>query len=273
MSDGPEKENICYICTWQRKSAGGKSMDWSGGWKELADMVWPRRCVVCGDFLDVHEKHICAQCLADMPRTYFWSWRDNPAEQILWARTYLEGVVSLFYYSRDNDYRRLLHALKYKGDIELGRWLGQSLGALMRDSYPLPDIMVPVPLHWRRKWKRGYNQAEIIAKGISEGLAGISCSAEPSAVRVPVRCDILRRMRYSTSQTRISVGSKWENVSGAFVLRDQEAATEVLAGRHVLLVDDVLTTGATVEACWNVLRVIPEIKVSYASIAFVARPA
>lgn len=247
-------------------------MDWSRGWYELADMVWPRHCGVCGEILDVHEKHVCTRCLADMPRTYFWSWRGNPAEQILWARTYLEGVVSLFYYSRDNDYRRLLHALKYKGDIALGLWLGRLLGTLMRTAYPVPDVIVPVPLHWRRKWKRGYNQAEVIARGISEGLAGISRRAASPALRVPVRRDILRRIRYSTSQTRMSVGSKWENVSGAFVLRDPEAAAEALAGRHVLLVDDVLTTGATVEACWDALRTIPGIKVSYASIAYVAKP-
>ena len=69
----------------------------TSGWRELADMIWPRKCVVCGDLLEVHERHVCSSCLADMPMTYFWSWRNNPAEQILWGRTFLEGVVSLFY--------------------------------------------------------------------------------------------------------------------------------------------------------------------------------
>ena len=226
-------------------------------------MVWPRRCGVCGGFLDTEERYVCAECLKDMPLTYFWSWRANPAEQILWARTYLEGVVSLFYYSRDNDYKELLHAVKYGGNVATGRWLGRILGEKMREAaYPLPDVIVPVPLHWRRQWKRGYNQAEVIARGISEGLSG----------DIPVLTDILRRVRYSTSQTRMSVGSKWENVSGAFVLRDPSEACQALAGRHVLLVDDVLTTGATVEACWDALRVIPDIRVSYASIAFVTKP-
>ena len=226
-------------------------------------MVWPRRCGVCGGFLDTEERYVCAECLKDMPLTYFWSWRANPAEQILWARTYLEGVVSLFYYSRDNDYKELLHAVKYGGNVATGRWLGRILGEKMREAaYPLPDVIVPVPLHWRRQWKRGYNQAEVIARGISEGLSG----------DIPVLTDILRRVRYSTSQTRMSVGSKWENVSGSFVLIDNRTAAERLSGRHVLLVDDVLTTGATVEACWDALRVIPDIRVSYASIAFVTKP-
>ena len=238
-------------------------MDWRRGWQELADMVWPRRCGVCGGFLDTEERYVCAECLKDMPLTYFWSWRANPAEQILWARTYLEGVVSLFYYSRDNDYKELLHAVKYGGNVATGRWLGRMLGEKMREAaYPLPDVIVPVPLHWRRQWKRGYNQAEVIARGISEGLSG----------DIPVLTGILRRVRYSTSQTRMSVGSKWENVSGSFVLIDNRTAAERLSGRHVLLVDDVLTTGATVEACWDALRVIPDIRVSYASIAFVTKP-
>ena len=226
-------------------------------------MVWPRRCGVCGGFLDTEERYVCAECLKDMPLTYFWSWRANPAEQILWARTYLEGVVSLFYYSRDNDYKELLHAVKYGGNVATGRWLGRILGEKMREAaYPLPDVIVPVPLHWRRQWKRGYNQAEVIARGISEGLSG----------DIPVLTDILRRVRYSTSQTRMSVGSKWENVSGSFVLIDNRTAAERLSGRHVLLVDDVLTTGATAEACWDALRVIPDVRVSYASIAFVTKP-
>ena len=226
-------------------------------------MVWPRRCGVCGGFLDTEERYVCAECLKDMPLTYFWSWRANPAEQILWARTYLEGVVSLFYYSRDNDYKELLHAVKYGGNVATGRWLGRILGEKMREAaYPRPDVIVPVPLHWRRQWKRGYNQAEVIARGISEGLSG----------DIPVLTGILRRVRYSTSQTRMSVGSKWENVSGAFVLRDPAGASRALAGRHVLLVDDVLTTGATAEACWDVLRRIPGIRISYASVAFVSRP-
>ena len=238
-------------------------MDWRRGWQELADMVWPRRCGVCGGFLDTEERYVCAECLKDMPLTYFWSWRANPAEQILWARTYLEGVVSLFYYSRDNDYKELLHAVKYGGNVATGRWLGRILGEKMREAaYPLPDVIVPVPLHWRRQWKRGYNQAEVIARGISEGLSG----------DIPVLTGILRRVRYSTSQTRMSVGSKWENVSGSFVLIDNITAAERLSGRHVLLVDDVLTTGATVEACWDALRVIPDVRVSYASIAFVTKP-
>lgn len=240
-------------------------MDWRRGCRELADMVWPRKCTVCGEFLETDEKFVCRSCLADMPRTYFWSWRDNPAERILWARTCFRSVVCLFYYSRDNGYRRLLYSLKYHGNIALARWLGRMLGAYMRSSgHMQPEYIVPVPLHWRRKWRRGYNQAEAIARGISEGLAG------ESGKQVPVLAGVLRRVRYSTSQTRMSVGCKWENVSGAFVLKDPGRASKLLAGRYVLLVDDVLTTGATAEACWDALKAVPDIKMSYASIAYVA---
>ena len=237
-----------------------ETMEWNRGWKELVDMVWPRRCAVCGEYLKVDEKFVCRACLTDMPLTYFWSWRDNPAEMILWARTYLEGVVSLFYYSRDNDYKELLHAVKYGGDVALGRWLGRMLGSYMAGYYPGPEVVVPVPVHWRRRWKRGYNQAEIIAQGLAEAMGGL-----------PVCPHALRRVGYAASQTRMSVGSKWENVRDSFSL-GSERQVRALKGRHILLVDDVLTTGATAEACYDVLRCIPGVKVSYASIAFVSRP-
>ena len=215
---------------------------------------------MCGEFLQTDERYVCAECLADMPLTYFWTWRENPAERMLWGRTYLYGVVSLFYYSYDNDYKELLHQVKYGGDVALGRWLGEMLGRYMRDSYPSPEVIVPVPLHWRRKWRRGYNQAEVIASGLAEGMDGR-----------PVVTRLLRRVKYAVSQTRMHVGNKWENVSGAFSL-NPKADLETLRGRHILLVDDVLTTGATAEACWDALRVIPDIKISYASVAFVQRP-
>lgn len=234
-------------------------MEWTRGWKELEDMVWPRKCGVCGDCLGTDERYVCAECMADMPLTYFWSWRDNPAERMLWGRTYLQGVISLFYYSYDNDYKELLHEVKYNGNIGTGHWLGWKLGQYMSGCYPKPDVMVPVPLHWRRKWKRGYNQAEIIAAGISEGLGG----------NVPVLTSLLKRCRYSSSQTGMRMGNKWENVTGAFSLSGDPAALDAVRNRHVLLVDDVLTTGATAEACWDVLKCIPGIRVSYASIAFV----
>lgn len=179
---------------------------------------------------------------------------------MLWARTYLQGVVSLFYYSRDNGYRHLLHEVKYRGNISLGIYLGRMLGRRIGESYtrPLPDMIVPVPLHWRRQWRRGYNQSEVIAKGIADGMGGCK-----------VVTGLIRRVRYSTSQTRIHVGSKWENVQDAFML-NAGIRTHDYAGRHILLVDDVLTTGATAEACYKILSLLSGVKISYASIAYVA---
>lgn len=235
-------------------------MDVSRGWSELADMVWPRKCCVCGELLEVDECYMCSGCKSDIPFTYFWSWRNNPAERMLWARTYLQGVVSLFYYSRDNGYRHLLHEVKYRGNISLGIYLGRMLGRRIGESYtrPLPDMIVPVPLHWRRQWRRGYNQSEVIAKGIADGMGGCK-----------VVTGLIRRVRYSTSQTRIHVGSKWENVQDAFML-NAGIRTHDYAGRHILLVDDVLTTGATAEACYKILSLLSGVKISYASIAYVA---
>lgn len=227
------------------------------GLVELADLVFPRECAVCGRDLAVDERHICAKCLKDMPLTYFWHWKDNPAEKHLWVRTRFERVVSLFFYSKDNQYSELLHKIKYQGNLPLGVFLGWLLGDRLRGAGFTADAIVPVPLHWYRKFRRGYNQSEIIARGLSEALGGI-----------PVRTKALIRRKYSSSQTDKSMEEKWNNVSGSFALGH---ASEVrkLAGRHIFLVDDVLTSGATAEACWNALKDIPGLRITYVTVACV----
>lgn len=235
-----------------------KGWDVRTGFKKLADMVYPRVCPVCGRELAVDERHICTECLADMPLTYFWQWKDNPAEKILWARARFERVVSLFFYSRDNGYSRLLHKVKYGGDKALGHYLGETLGSLLSRSGFRADAVVPVPLHWFRLWKRGYNQAAVISEGISDAMGGL-----------PVLSGALKRIRYSKSQTGKTMGAKWDNVSGAFAL-GKKSVCRRLEGLHVLLVDDVLTSGATAEACYNALCRIPGIRITYVTIAVTA---
>lgn len=223
----------------------------------MLDLLYPRKCVVCGEVLDESEDHLCSGCLQDMPLTYYWTWRENPAEKILWGRTYLQSVVSLFFYKKENNYKNLIHRIKYNGDIHLGRKLGRMLGEYMCTSFFEDiDIIVPVPLHWRKKWKRGYNQAEVIAQGIALGMGG-----------KPLVKGLLKRKRFTPSQTKISMGSKWENMQNAFSLVN--ARINGAVGKHILLVDDVLTSGATTEACFDVLSEIPLVKVSLATLAYV----
>ncbi len=214
---------------------------------------------MCGEYLEVEEEHICEACRGDMPLTYFWRWRDNPAEQMLWGRTYLQGVICLYFYSRDNEYRRLVQKVKYEGDIKLGKYLGHLLGEYITGTdYPLPDYIVPVPIHWRRRWRRGYNQAEVIARGLQEALP----------CRIPILNNLIYRRKYTSSQTNMSMGVKWENAHGTFALR-KRFHTETLQGKHIWLVDDVLTSGATAEACFDTLRTIPDLKITLITLAYV----
>lgn len=228
-------------------------------WECFADLLFPRLCKVCGRVLLRGEKHICLYCLDDIPFTYYWNWEGNPAEKKLWGRTYLMIVSPLFFYSRESPYTNLIHRIKYKGDIALARYLGLMLGERLKCSTRLPEIdyLVPVPLHPRKKWKRGYNQSEEIAKGIADALW------ENPKGRIIT--DVLRRRRFTKTQTQISVGNKWENMTGAFLVRD----VEKLKGKNILLIDDVLTTGATVDACWQALSVIEGINVSVATLCYV----
>ena len=179
-----------------------------------ADVLLPRSCAVCGRRLTVRERFICIGCMEDIPYTYNWTMRYHPAadrfnmaiQQDLAGYEPYSYVANLFFYDDGNGYRHICHRLKYQGDIGIGRHFGKELGLRLSAAPHFRDVdaVVPVPLHWRRRWKRGYNQAEVIARGISEGLSG----------DIPILTDILRRVRYSTSQTRMSTGCKWENVSG-----------------------------------------------------------
>ncbi len=257
--------------------------------REFLELVFPRECAVCGQLLEIDRQWLCDRCMEQMPLTYFWKWRDNPAEEMLWGRTYLQGVISLYFYSRDNEFCELVHKVKYGNNIKLGRHLGQMLGEFIAHSgYPFPDYIVPVPIHWRRRYRRGYNQAGIIAEGLQDGLAGLEEDEPPH--RIPILSDLLRRCRYTSSQVNMTMGNKWENAHGTFALRRHGAAmwifskfpilrkfmrepmsAERLRGKHIFLVDDVLTSGATAQACYDVLRVIPDIRITLVTLAFVKR--
>ena len=145
-------------------------------WRLLFDLLFPKECAVCGKVLNYHERHFCLECFADMPLTWFWKVVQNPAQRVFWGRVYVERVYSLFYYT--NNWRTPVHLLKYKGNTSIGRYLGSMLGEKIA-SEGLEggsiDYIVPVPLHWRKKMKRGYNQAEIIARGIARGLHEQGC--------------------------------------------------------------------------------------------------
>ena len=227
----------------------------------LFDLLFPKICAVCGVPLNYHEQHFCLECYADMPFTHFWNVQDNPAEKVFWGRCRVERVYSLFYYT--NNWRKPIHLLKYDGHIPIGKYLGRMLGQKIRipDNSPQFDCIVPVPLHWRKLFSRGYNQSEVIAQGIREGLSGRGKSPE-------VIPNLLCRQRFASSQTSKEREQRWNSVKDAYALNSRCRRVPA-EGAHILLVDDVLTTGATLEACATILVEQLGCRVSIATLAYV----
>lgn len=253
--------------------------------RAFAGLVFPRRCIVCTEVLDVDEKFVCGNCAADFPFTWFWAFGDNPAEERLWKRVGIVSAASLYFYRKEGGYAELLHEVKYGGDVKLGHHLGMMLGERMRKSGRFRDIQViiPVPLHPLRRWRRGYNQAEVIARGIAEGLnqtEPVENLAGPSreegqpyeggrrAMKVKVETGVLTRRKYTLTQTRLSGEEKRRNVKDAFAVNLRKAERLKCEGiLHILVVDDLLTSGSTLEAA--VKPLLPHFLVSTATVGFV----
>jgi ComF family protein len=222
-------------------------------------LLYPKFCEACGITLNRTENIFCLSCLYHLPRTHYWKTPGNPLEQLFWGRVPIEHVCALFFFGKGSRYRKLLHKLKYKGNGEIGVELGRQLGKELKNAplYQTIEIIVPVPLHPKKKRKRGYNQSEKIAAGIAQ-ITGWK-----------VNTSALIRTQFTETQTRKSRQERWENVSEAFSLRDPAA----LANRRLLLVDDVLTTGATLEACILQLQKAEGCKVSVATLACTTKSA
>ena len=228
----------------------------------LGDLLLPRNCLVCGRRLGSREDHLCIHCAADIPFTYDWLRVHNPTSDRFNAivtlkhpDTYTPYVqaAALMYYS--GDYQAIPKALKYHANLAAGRDFARMLGKRLAESpaWADVDLVVPVPLHWTRRWKRGYNQAEVIARELAACL-GARCAP-----------DLLRRSGRTRTQTHLDAEGRLRNVSSAFRL------CRSLPARHLLLVDDTLTTGATLCACRDVLlsSPTPPAKLSVAALAAV----
>lgn len=179
---------------------------------------------------------------------------DNPVFRKMYGRVPVENATSLFYFDKGNRVQHLMHQLKYRGKTEIGWYLGKLLGNDLHnaEAYQSIDTVIPVPLHVKKFRKRGYNQSEFFARGIAE------------AMKIDLTTDVLERAENTDTQTGKNRFERWENVKDAFRLRDKVS----LKGKHILLVDDVMTTGATLEACALVLMQTPQIRISIATIAF-----
>jgi len=221
--------------------------------KDLLNLLYPRACAACFDFLIKGEKMLCTKCLNNLPRTNFHDDSLNSVNQLFFGKVKLESATAFYYFYKGSHFQEMMHAFKYKGQKEIGYELGKMYGIELYNSekFKNVNVIIPVPLHPSRIKKRGYNQSEWIAKGIAESM------------NVPVDTTSLIRSVATQTQTKKNITQRWENVKSIFQLTDKEN----LKGKHVLLIDDVITTGSTLEACAHAILSVPSTKVSVASLA------
>jgi ComF family protein len=222
--------------------------------QDLFSLFFPSLCESCQGILVGGEALLCTRCEHSLPRTGFHMHRENPMTRIFWGRTGIEGATALYYYHKGGGVQSLVRRLKYNGRKDLGRHLGRLMGRelLLSPWFRGLQAVIPVPLHEKRLQSRGFNQSEVFAEGIS-GVTGI-----------PLNTTALLRTAATPTQTRKSRFHRWENVKEAFIVKK-----EMLGGaRSLLLVDDVLTTGSTLEACVTRLLDVEDVRVWVATIGF-----
>ena len=219
----------------------------------LVHMIYPHLCAGCESDLLEQNELVCYKCISSLPHTHFASIENNPVEKIFWGRVDIAAAMSEFYFTKDSVVQNLVYELKYRDNKAIGIYLGEMIGEsiLGSDRFKNIDAIIPIPLYKSREKKRGYNQAALLANGISK------------IINIPSIENNVIRTRATDTQTKKHRRDRWENVSGGFAIKNPK----VLEQKHLLLVDDVLTTGATLEACAIEIFKIPGVKISIAVLA------
>ncbi|MFL5807926.1 MAG: ComF family protein [Flavisolibacter sp.] len=220
----------------------------------LLHLAFPHVCEGCGrDLPDVNQA-VCLRCLSSLPSTNFHMFPNNPIEKIFWGRLPVTYATSQFYFTRESLIQQLMHQFKYKGNKDLGLFLGRLMGHALSASnrFSYLDGLIPLPLFHAKERKRGFNQATILCDGIAEVLS------------IPVMQNIIGRKSFTETQTKKGRIERWQNMEGRFELINSKA----LEQKHVLLVDDVITTGATLEACGRELLKIEDLRLSIATLCY-----
>nr|WP_321523406.1 ComF family protein [uncultured Macellibacteroides sp.] len=215
---------------------------------DLLALFFPRLCLLCGELLVDGEKCLCLSCIYKLPRTNYHLRPFNPAEQLFTGKIEIEKATAYLHYEKGGKVQQLIYAIKYKGEKEAGFQLGRQAALALHEKgfFEGIDLLLPVPLHSQRQKKRGYNQAEWIARGIA------------SVCLLPIENKALARIRKTNTQTHKNVFDRWTNVQNIFSVKSEEP----LIGKHVLVIDDVLTTGATIGACASCLSAIEGTRIS-----------
>jgi ComF family protein len=221
---------------------------------DFISLLYPRVCAACGNSLFKNEEVICTFCLYHLPKTNYHLMDDSPLDKVFWGRAQLAQTAALYNFQKKGKVQHLIHQLKYKGRMDVGVYMGKILGADLVKTEAFQDItkVVPVPLHPAKQRKRGYNQSEQIAIGLAK------------AMNIEMDASSFVRTFNTETQTRKSRFARWENVKEIFKV----TTPEELANRHILLVDDVITTGATLESAAHILLAIEGVKLSVACIGF-----
>lgn len=222
--------------------------------EDLINLLFPELCNGCGKLLYHGEKDICTKCLYDLPYTDFHLYKENPVAKQLWGRLPINAAMAMLYFKKGTKVQNLMHSLKYNSKTDVGITLGELMAKRLKESefYQNIDVIIPVPLHQKKLRLRGYNQSEYIATGLAQELD------------VPFSSKNLLRKKSTESQTKKARYTRFENMQDVFEIKN----VNELKDKHVLLIDDVVTTGATLEACGNTLLNIGIEKLSIAAIAF-----
>ena len=221
--------------------------------RDFINLFFPPVCAICGTPLVGDEHDLCARCLLKLPEALNAEGDDNLAEGRYRGRFPFHAATAMLHFTKNNDTRRLLHQIKYHGKQSLAVMMGRQMGLRLAADprFDGVEILVPVPLHRKKQRRRGYNQSELLCRGIAQTFAR------------PIVSDNLKRLRNTHTQTHMNRQERMDNMKDGFLL----TRPEQFAGHHILLVDDVVTTGATTEACCKALLAAANIRISIAALA------
>lgn len=222
--------------------------------KDILYIFFPQICLCCNEHLVTNEKIICLNCRHDLPLTHFSFEKDNLVEQTFFGRVPIKNATTLFYFEKKGKGQQLIHHLKYNNQQQVGIFIGNWLGDEILESrrFENIDCIIPVPLHKKKLKSRGYNQVSTFGESLSKKL------------NIPFFENVLTRISSTKTQTKKMRFDRWKNVQELFFVQDNLA----MENKHILLIDDVITTGSTLEACCIALNKTKNLKVSIACMAY-----